>query len=82
MRPLLFSIIVLSATIHDLLAWQEDRPTLKAGIIQEGVVIDGLLDEADWTRAPSTDNLVTIEPVQGGQPSGITEVKVLASKKN
>lgn len=63
------------------MAWQEDRPTISVGNIQGKVVIDGLLNESDWTRAPSTDKLVTIEPIQGGQPSGITEVKVIASEK-
>ena len=59
----------------------ETRPTLKAGELRGVLHIDGRLDEDDWGKAPASQDLVMIEPVAGGTPSGRTEVKVLANAR-
>ncbi len=60
---------------------QEDRPDIVTGITMESIQVDGLLEEGDWGNSPALTNLKTIVPVQGGEPSQITSVKVLANEK-
>ena len=59
-----------------------DRPELKLHILNEEIVIDGVLDEKYWKLAELADELKTIEPIENGQPSGRTEVRVLANKSS
>jgi hypothetical protein len=61
-------------------AWgqNENLPSLEMGRVTGSIRIDGVLDEADWDRAPSIPDLVMIEPVEGGIPTGRTHVRVLA----
>ena len=54
---------------------------LRAGQLEEPIVLDGLLDEPAWDRAPSIDNLVMIVPQEGGEPTGRTIVRVLAGPR-
>ncbi len=57
------------------------KPSLRTVVQQTlDVQIDGVLNEATWADAESIDNLITIEPVEGGVPAGKTIVKVLTSK--
>ncbi len=59
-----------------------DRPSIKAGKLQDVISIDGLLDEPDWKNAPVLDNFLTTEPVEKGVPSYPTIVKVIANEKS
>ena len=43
--------------------------------------IDGRLSEGDWLNAAPASDLIMIEPVAGGPPTGRTEVKVLANER-
>ena len=43
--------------------------------------LDGRLDEADWEAAPLNDQLKTTVPVEGGEPTGRTTIRVLAGPK-
>ncbi len=60
----------------------QDRPSMGCGIITTEFVLDGLLNEADWQTAPVNDQFKTTVPVEGGEPSGRTEVRVLADARN
>ncbi|MES2521941.1 MAG: DUF5916 domain-containing protein [Gemmatimonadota bacterium] len=55
------------------------RPSLRATPATSGFRLDGYLDEAAWATADSIGDLVQIEPVQGGVPSGRTVVRVLVN---
>ena len=54
---------------------------VRAGALVGALKVDGRLDEADWTNAPSIPDLTMMEPVAGGTPTGRTEIKVLASAR-
>ena len=55
------------------------RPSLRAGALPAGIVLDGRLDEAAWGAADSITNLTELEPREGGVPAGRTVVRVLAA---
>jgi hypothetical protein len=66
-----------------LIARQEPaRPSLVAGSFAGDFHLDGRLDEADWKIAPFTSDFRTTVPMEGGEPSGRTEIRVLANEKN
>lgn len=54
------------------------RPTLAVGPLDGSLRLDGVLDEALWAQAPSLDGLTMIEPREGGAPTAVTVVRVLA----
>jgi hypothetical protein len=56
-----------------------ERPTLQVGALTSDFRFDGILSESAWADADSIENLVTIEPEEGGDPDGRTIVKVLAN---
>ena len=60
----------------------EERPSFACGITSDALKIDGMLDEQAWTSAPMLDQFLTTVPVQGGQPTGRTEVRVLAAPRH
>jgi len=55
------------------------RPSLAAGGLNGSLELDGVLDEADWSRAPAIEGLVMSEPTAGISPAARTTVRVLAS---
>jgi len=56
----------------------EEAPSLEMGRVTGPIRVDGVLDEPDWQSAPRISELVMIEPVEGGKPTGRTIVRVLA----
>lgn len=59
-----------------------ERPSFQAGEITETFRIDGLLNEADWHKAPVLVDFLTTVPVEQGEPSFQTKVRVIANEKN
>ncbi len=58
----------------------DERPALRAGTAaQNGITLDGVLDEPVWTTVDSIANLTMIEPEEGGVPAGRTVVRVLVT---
>jgi len=55
------------------------RPSIRAGTLEGDLELDGLLTEAAWAGAPVIDGLTMIEPIEGGQVTGTTRIRVLAS---
>ncbi len=53
-------------------------PGLSAGTLEDVFTLDGRLDEPAWAAAPGIANLTMVDPSQGGQPTGRTEIKILA----
>jgi hypothetical protein len=60
---------------------QEAGPVLRVGVLPDPLRLDGILDEPAWSQAPSIEDLVMVEPTQGQQPAGRTQVKVLAGPR-
>ncbi|MFQ5689393.1 MAG: DUF5916 domain-containing protein [Gemmatimonadota bacterium] len=56
------------------------RPELRVGSLDNGIRLDGRLDEPEWVKADSIADLTQIEPVEGGKPAMRTVVKVLADR--
>ncbi|MDW3650120.1 MAG: DUF5916 domain-containing protein [Bacteroidia bacterium] len=56
----------------------QDRPEMAAGLLSGSIKLDGVLDEKDWENAPINDRFRTTVPVEGGEPSGRTQLRVLA----
>ncbi|HSF18745.1 MAG TPA: DUF5916 domain-containing protein [Vicinamibacteria bacterium] len=57
-----------------------ERPSLGVGFIaREDVQLDGVLSEPAWAQAGASENLVVVEPVEGGEPAGETIIKVLGN---
>ncbi len=70
---------LLSTTLAGVARGQtDDLPSLVMGRSIGPIRIDGVLDEADWDSAPFIPDLIMIEPVEGGRPTGRTLVRVLA----
>ena len=73
-----FFLYFISPAIY---AQTDTRPTIAAGEVKGSIVLNGVLDDADWATAPLTNQLKTIVPVENGIPSGRTTIQVLAHPK-
>ncbi len=62
-------------------AQTESRPSLESGKLEGTIRVDGILDEADWLKAPVLNDFLTTVPVEKGTPSYETEVRVLANER-
>ena len=81
-KSLLNSLLLTCAVIGTgSMAAQNQRPSVKCGIVTGEIAIDGLLDEPEWALAEQITQLRTTEPVQGAMPSGTTSFSVLAAPK-
>ena len=78
--PLLGLFFLFLLPLNQSNSQTNERPSLNIQIITEPIVLDGILDEKDWKLAALVDQLKTIEPIEGGSPSGKTTFQVLASK--
>ena len=55
------------------------KPILNAALSSSDFHLDGRLDEPSWSAADSIQNLITVEPDEGGVPAGQTTAKVLVT---
>jgi hypothetical protein len=54
------------------------RPTIRAvRVANSGIRLDGILDESDWTRAPSASGFTQHEPLNGAASTERTVIKVV-----
>lgn len=58
-----------------------ERPSLLVGSLDGEIELDGLLSETVWENAPAIENLTMIEPVEGGELTGLTRVRILAGPR-
>ncbi|MCA9742360.1 MAG: carbohydrate binding family 9 domain-containing protein [Deferribacteres bacterium] len=60
-----------------------ERPVLKVGVLPADFRLDGLVGPlAEGTDSYAIEDLITIEPEEGGEPQSPTIVQVFADKKN
>ena len=74
-----FLILLLTC---NALAFSQDRPSFAVGKLDEPIKLDGILDEASWQAAPLLNSFKTTVPVQGGEPTGVTELRIIAEAKH
>ena len=55
----------------------ETAPLVQAAPLSESIVIDGVLAEDDWLRAPPATHFTQLDPREGEPASERTEVRVL-----
>lgn len=59
-----------------------ERPTLEVGVVNnphEEFKLDGILSEPIWETVEGIENLITVEPEEGGDPEAPTTIKVFAN---
>ncbi len=71
------SAIVYFFQVHQAIA---ESPKARAFLIDEGIRIDGRLDEPPWEAASPIGDLIQVLPKEGDSPSERTEVRVLISE--
>ena len=71
------SAIVYFFQVHQAIA---ESPKAQAFSINEGIRIDGRLDEPAWEAAAPIGDLIQVLPKEGDNPSERTDVRVLVSK--
>ncbi len=57
------------------------KRTLQAAQIHRTIRIDGVMDEAEWSKAAVSSQFVMIEPQQGGHPNFVTKVRALFNRQ-
>jgi hypothetical protein len=55
------------------------KPALRATAVSSEFRLDGHLNDPAWITADSIENLITVEPEEGGVPAGRTTAKVLVT---
>ena len=58
------------------------RPEQPVGKVVDEINLDGDLSEKSWQDAPLLTNLKTTVPIEGGNPTGVTEVRIITEPKN
>jgi len=53
------------------------RPTMNAGLVSDKIIIDGFVNEADWSKADSITDFYQTQPVPGLRGTERTVVRVL-----
>ncbi len=79
-RLVLFFITAISLLLTTN-AQETERPQIAAGRIDGEIRLDGLLDEPSWQSAQVLDDFLTVVPVEKGQPSAKTLVRVLTDDR-
>ncbi len=86
--PWCISICVFFLLTGQLLAQEEEedvqieRPKLQIGTLTPDFKLDGIMNDPVWSATTaSIENLITVEPEEGGVPAGKTVIKVLANTK-
>jgi len=68
--------LILCSSAQTLLASDEDR-TVTAGYVESKIVIDGILDEREWSLVEPATDFIQNEPNMGEPASERTEVRLL-----
>jgi hypothetical protein len=76
-----FAAIFFFATPTRAAAQDNERPFLQVGELPGGLQLDGALNEPSWEAAHAITDLTMTEPVEGGDVTGRTTVRVLANSR-
>ena len=81
MRTISILFLVFIAEIP-VLAQDYQPPLHTVGKVLGDIKLNGDLSEDSWQEAPVLTNLKTTVPIEGGEPTGVTEVRILAEAMN
>ena len=59
----------------------QEPPRIVAIRVEQGPVIDGVLDDAVWQRAEVIDDFTQVEPREGAAPTERTEIRILIDRE-
>jgi len=59
----------------------QEPPRIAAILVEQGPIIDGVLDDEVWERAEVIDDFTQVEPHQGDAPSERTEIRILIDRE-
>jgi hypothetical protein len=74
-----FIILFILILCQCLSAQDIERPSMKAEILNDQIVLDGILNEDVWKNCTANVDFKTTEPIQGNDPEFTTSVKVVAN---
>lgn len=74
-------ILILCFMPFSGISQEADNPIIISGQLESEIQLDGIFNEPEWKNAQLIDQFKTIEPIEGGEPSGKTEFRVLAGQK-
>jgi hypothetical protein len=77
MSAVMVLLAALQAQVGAAAGRQEAAPALEAGEVTDVIVVDGVLDEADWDDAEAASRFTQLDPLEGQPASELTEVRVL-----
>jgi hypothetical protein len=69
-------LVLFAQTLHAQNGTQKPAHTLHAIRAPEKITIDGTLNELAWMMAPMESDFTGREPIEGGEPSERTEVRI------
>ncbi|HEC41255.1 MAG TPA: hypothetical protein ENI20_00310 [Bacteroides sp.] len=78
----LIALLILVFVFLPLNAQEQGKPEISCVVTTEPIRLDGILDEDDWSGAGTIEHLTMVEPNEGGNPSFLTTIKILADQKN
>lgn len=80
-RRAAFTVTLLCVTAAGRAQQLAETPALRAGVMPDRLVLDGVLSEPGWSEAESVDLVAQTEPTDGAPPTARTAVRVLAGTK-
>ncbi len=82
LRVLALALSILSWPVPDLVAQSISGPTLRVSSLEGDLKLDGRLDERQWYNGSAIGGLTMVEPTEGGDLAGHTEIRVLVDHKS
>lgn len=72
-----FVVIAVLIALYQAAFSQERAKIVPAARIEQSIVIDGVLDEREWSRAQPVDDFIQYDPQEGATPTERTRVFLL-----
>ena len=78
----LFVTVLIFFFVNNLFSQSNEKQIVSAGLIDQSISLDGLLDEQEWKSAGKISSFRMIEPDENSDPSFSTVVRIMVDKKN
>lgn len=72
-------LLIVFTLLFPTLAAAQEPPRIQAGVLADGLRVDGVLDEAAWTSATPIDQFTQTDPQEGQPATARTTVRVIAN---
>ena len=74
-------VLFLIFGFHNAFTQEYERPTHSVGKLVGEIILDGNIDEEAWQNAPLLTDFKTTVPIEGGNPTGVTQLRILTEDK-